>query len=155
MYKNPQEIRSDGQRMRRTGAAIVFSMSVLAGYAGSGGYARAPIPTGSELILHEHLELAHEPARVCVSPERRVVDGGRAWSEPARMAPDRDSPHAPRRYEFHTRVEIRSDRLPQIDSLHCSHEEWHTGNVPSLHQIERALGEKMSVQSPEGNTTRH
>ncbi|MEX2576144.1 MAG: hypothetical protein WD382_05780, partial [Halofilum sp. (in: g-proteobacteria)] len=91
-----------------------------------------------------------EPLVEAIEPGRFLaIDGGGAWAEPARMmASDRGFPHAPQRYEFHTQLEIRSDQQPQVDSLHCSREDWRTGDVPRREDIEQALGDKARVQLP-------
>jgi hypothetical protein len=84
-----------------------------------------------------------EPLIEAIEPGRFLVIGGRSWAESARIGQGRgsDFPDAPRRYEFHTQVEIRSDRQPQVDSLHCSREDWRTGEVPRVADIDLALGQ--------------
>ncbi len=162
--------------------AALLAGTVLGGCTVSGQYGGGPaIPVGSELVLHQRLELAPEAARIvlqdgeivpssrvdrvetacalrlrrrgekplvqAIEPGRFLVIGGsRSWAEPARMGRDRDFPHAPRRYEFHTQVEIRSDRQPQVDSLQCSREGWRTGDAPGRAQIRAALADVATLE---------
>lgn len=90
-----------------------------------------------------------EPLVDAIHPARFLaIEGPQSWTEPARFGRDRDFPRTPQQWEYHTQLEIRSDRHPQVDELHCRYHGWRNREAPGPGRIQATLGNPATVESP-------